>query len=144
MSFAGIDFSLVDPDRNSGRGCLVMKPETEVKLPVAGACTALWLLGALDTHARSEQQVAMFTFHYEDGSAGSVPVLAGVHVNGYQYIPEGNAVCGWTGPNPVRGDNVLWVWKIASPETNKAIRSVTVKVAKERSLALIAATLEQR
>ncbi len=143
LSLGGINFKLVDPDRNHGKGCLVIKPGEEVKIPLNGKVGKLWMIGALDVHCPKNLAVAKVSFNYPDKPAATLELKSRVHLGGYQYPTDmERGIVAWNGINPVRNDNVIWCWNLENPDTARKVSSVSIKATGPRSLVLIGMTAE--
>ena len=144
LTFAGINFKLVDPDKNKGKGCLLLKQNEKVTLPIESVIGKLWMLGALGSHDGKGKVAATITFNYTDNSSSVTKIKAGIHVNGFQYPTDmDKGIIAWTGNNPVRDDNIIWCWDIENPKPERKIKSLTIKAIGKKSLALIGITVEK-
>lgn len=84
-SVLGIDFDIVDPERNGGRSCLVLssgrkKFPAEKSIALNGAekeFRYLYLLHASARTPKPQMPVGTIVAEYADGSTKEIPVLAG-------------------------------------------------------------------
>ncbi|MFZ2656337.1 MAG: hypothetical protein WAX69_15510, partial [Victivallales bacterium] len=132
FNYAGVDFEVINPEANNGRSCLVINGGESASIPVNATGDSVWMLGAMDKMGPDSTEAARVTFTYAGGTKASTPVRAGIDLNGYQYIvPVLQGLCAWTGPTPSRPDAVLWCWRIANPEPEKEIISLTIDNGKD-------------
>lgn len=141
--YAGIDFKLIDSEKNNGASCVVVDTRNSINIPINRKMNKLWLLGSLNKIQRKGLTVVKTTFIYSDGSSKAEAIKAGIHLNGYQYITEAEkGIIAWIGRTPKYRDAVLWCWSIDNPHPNKQIKSIKLSVNAKVSLALVAITGE--
>lgn len=138
-NFGGIDFELVDPESNGGKGCVILKPGETLTLKTGGKFVRLWFLGASGTMLPKGKAIAGLRW---SGLRSAETIRAGFELNGYQYISEcETGTIGWIGRNPARHDAVMWVWSVNNPHPENRVESV--KITARVPLALVAVTEEQ-
>jgi hypothetical protein len=141
VNYGGISFKLVDPDKNNGAACVVLAPKQTIRVKLGRKADKLWMLGTLGNHLRTGTKAATVVLEYADGSTGKADIVAGVHLNGYQYLKEADrGIAAWVGKTPKYQDAVLWSWNLDNPAPEKAISNLTLEAAEP--LALIGITLE--
>ncbi len=104
----GVDFDIVDPDRNGGRSCLVLS-SGQKKFPatksvqtgeLTGGLRYLYLLHASAWTPTAGNPVGMICAEYEGGKTKEFPVLASRDVgNWWQPFSFPNGALAWTGEN---------------------------------------------
>ncbi len=108
FSALGVDFDIVNPERNDGRSCLVLSSrqqkfpmEKSIALDSSGEKSRyLYLLHASAWTPNASMPVGMVVAEYADGSVKEFPVLAGRDVgNWWQPYGVANGVVAWTGEN---------------------------------------------
>lgn len=108
FSALGVDFDIVNPERNDRRSCLVLSSgqrkfpaEKSVALDGAGeGFQYLYLLHASAWTPKPPKPVGMLVAEYADGGAKEFPVLAGRDVgNWWQPYGVANGAVAWTGEN---------------------------------------------
>ena len=143
VNYGGIDFTLVDPDQNKGAACLVLEPKQSIEIKLGRKADKVWMLGTLAKHLKKGTIAAEVVFTYSDGTTGKADIVAGVHLNGYQYLKEADSgIAAWIGKTPKRKEAVLWSWNVENLHPDKGISSLGIKAGK--SLALIGITLEYK
>ena len=108
LSALGVDFDIVNPERNDGRSCLVLSSRQK-KFPAAKTvdvaasgepCRYLYLLHASAWTPSGGKPVGTVVAEYADGSAKEFPVLSGRDVgNWWQPFGFDNGAIAWTGEN---------------------------------------------
>jgi len=143
--YAGINFKLIDSQKNKGASCIVVGPKKEIEIPINHKLYHLWHLGALSEIQKTGTSVARVSFIYADGSARNVFIFAGVQLNGYQYPTDTKeGTIAWVGRTPKWHDAVLWAWSVKNPFPEKTVQSVKISVLGKASLAIISLTGEHQ
>ncbi len=141
VNYGGIDYKLINPDDNKGRACIVLNPPKSIKIGIDRKVNKIWILGALAKHLSTGTRSAKITFKYSDGSTGTAAIVAGIHLNGFQYLKEAEkGIAAWVGKTPKWKDAVLWSWAIDNPQPEKQIEHISITGLKP--MAIIAITLE--
>lgn len=137
-NFGGIDFELVDPEMNRGKGCVVLNPGESLTLKPNGKIMRLWFFGAAGSMLPKGKTAALVRW----SGAAEMPIRAGFELNGYHYLSEcESGVVGWVGRTPERSEAVLWVWSVPNPRPEVPVDHVTVTA--RVPMALIAVTAER-
>jgi beta-galactosidase len=105
----GVKFDVIDPARNDGKSCIVLKgkpcpyfPAQSNEIPVGGLrLDKLYFLHAVEGATGGRQ--ASYIVHYSDGAYVEVPVRLGSEVQGWSSPPANlpNAKVAWSGKNDV-------------------------------------------
>ncbi|GAG46759.1 unnamed protein product, partial [marine sediment metagenome] len=94
MLLGGVLFKRINPEENEGRAVVVLGGTEDQELPrevtinLDDQADRLWMLGALSALTRAGVAVVDVAFLYDDGSVTRSPLVAGVHLNGYQFYQE--------------------------------------------------------
>ena len=133
-TFAGIRFDIIDPAKNDGRGCVVLKSTHTEKMPAAVAGIAVnrkmsslaALVSAAWGPAPEGTALATIVLHYEDGTTVSLPIQYKRHVTEWWDPPEllPSARPGWVGGNPVHQPIVVYVAIWSNPEPDKKVTTL--------------------
>lgn len=107
LSFAGIDFQIVNPAVNEGKSCLVLSrtqtkfpPTAEVRVPAPGKFPYLYLLHATAWTPPSGEKFGTLRVRYRDGRREDFPLLSGIDGgNWWIDVPFRNAGIAWEGNN---------------------------------------------
>lgn len=142
QNYGGIDFELVDPDRNNAMSCLILTAGQTVNIPVNSMLNTAWFLGAAGQMLKSEQEALQIKWQYSDNTSSVQTARGAVEFNGYHQTSVAEAGhIGWTGYTPSRSDAVLWVWPQHNPFPGKPVKSITLKAVVP--MAVIAVSAEQ-
>jgi len=95
----GVPFRLVDPERNEGRGALVLDKDQRVTIPVGMTAKRIHFLGHVHHHANfdtlddlSDVEVARYVVHYDDGTRDEVPLKNLTHCEDVLGTPTAREV----------------------------------------------------
>lgn len=136
--FAGIDFKIIDPEKNNGKSCIVLKgkprpyfPESvEVNVNGKGKCfyflhTIAW---AEKTSLTPYPEVAKYIIKYKDGSEKEIIIRQGKEVVGWWYPYDTDLFkIGWIGRNPQCDRIGIGVFMWENPYLEKEIKSIVLK-----------------
>ena len=144
VNYAGFDFKMTDPAKNSGKSCIVLAKTESVNLKINSLCESLLMLGALSNMLPAGSEAANVKFIYADGTSSNAVIKAGVELDGYQYYRDiEKGVCAWTGRTPSRQDAVIWCWKLKNPEPRKLVASIRIESISDASIAIAGISLEK-
>lgn len=129
----GVLFDIVDPAKNHGKSCLVLKSahapwglEKAAGIPVNHKAKALHFLHAAAWESPSA--MAKYVINYADGSKEVVAVVGGKNIGGWWKpsfdVAEASVV--WTGPNIQAGEVGLYLHSWKNPRPEKEISSLDV------------------
>ena len=91
-----------------------------------------------------DRKVVDVVFVYGDGATAAHTLLAGVHVNGYQYYrPILRGRVGWRGDSRKRKNVLLYVWDVTNPHPGKIVTQLRIETHSGVGFALVAATAER-
>lgn len=148
--FAGIDFSIPDPEKNSGKAVVAVSKAKEfpddVTIPVNTNAGAVYLLHA-SNRVGSENVCGSIRFNYGDGDYVTQYIIMGKHLSSW-WFPELRSKRGgiaWRGENQESLDvGVSWT-AIDNPRPEKGIRSISIHSATDKSIyAILAMTLSDQ
>lgn len=124
----GIEFDIVDPERNGGRSCLVMGGMKRFGLPnhvvaeQSGHPSGKYI-SLLHAMAWPEKkQIGTLRVTYTDGTSTVIPVCGGRDVDNWwmpQNCPNGTVV--WTGENP---SSIVGLYRSCFPIAEKPVKSL--------------------
>ena len=145
-----IPFKIIDPERNRGRSCLILGGRNDDGLIRAAVVSVnkkadrLWMLGAISGMGGT-RPVVRVDFRYADGATDSADIVAGVHVNGFQYHDERlrQGVVGWSGYSGARPDAVLYVWDVENPQPENHVSDMQFQTTGNHGFALVGLTVER-
>ena len=126
QKLAGVPFRIVDPGRNNGRGCAVMRgergltfPERIDGIPVNTAVERMYILHG-SAWAKSGQKLGEYVFTYADGQKERLAVVEGTHVHDWYWgaMTLPNAEPAWVGDAESREGVALYctVWENPRPD----------------------------
>ena len=128
MQLRGVPFSLVTPQENQGRSCVVLASKAqpdlprEVEIPVGRKCDCLYFLHA----CRGEDggRLAQYELCYADGSSTKVAIRGRREIADWQKPQESKeSAVAW---EAVRGDAGLGVFPLANPRPENSVRAVRI------------------
>ncbi len=141
QNFSGIDFRLVNPEKNNSKSCIVMAKNQSATIPVNRKSRNLWFLGAAAQMLTKGADALEITWRYQDGSTAVQLARGGIELQGYHYVsPVENGSAAWIGPNPSRTDAVIWVWPQRNPQPEKTVKEIVLKAVEP--MAVVAVTNE--
>ncbi|MDD3154514.1 MAG: hypothetical protein PHS41_06575, partial [Victivallaceae bacterium] len=154
-SFAGVPFEIIDPVKNSGASCIVLRSfnrpyftDAVRAIPVnrdkIDSVHFLHTSGWGDDKLQ-KQSIFRYEFTYDDGTIFTVPVRLGMDVGNW-WAPRrvGNAELAWADYNPV--GRLVGVWRMSAKNLHpeKKIRSLSVISENTAALpGILAVTLQQ-
>lgn len=115
-TFGGVPFQVIEPDKNKGRSCIVLKGKHGPAFParVDGIQVGryvrrmFFLVASAWSSVSQDKEAARFVMHYEAGGQGvlrevSAPLIVGKHMADWaklrEDLPEG--VVAWSGTHPL-------------------------------------------
>ena len=134
LVFAGVEFGVMDPAKNDGRSCVVLKSTHTEQMPAAVKGIAVdrkmdslaALVSAAWGPAPAGTELATITLHYEDGTTAALPIRYRIHVTEWWDPPEllPSAKPGWVGANPVHQPIVVYVASWPNPQPDKKVTAL--------------------
>ena len=130
VRFRSIPFRIIDPARNQGRSCIVLKGRgretapTTATIAVGRTCETLYFLHAC-AWARKGAKVGHYELAYADGSTRRVPLVADREITDW-WTPHDTRECavGWEGANAKSAAVGLNIFPFANPKPAVAIQSI--------------------
>lgn len=128
----GVPFEIIDPAKNKGKSCLILKgpfrpyfPEKITNINVDENLHQLFFLHALAWGGGDGSRVGEYRVNYADGSFEKVPLLDGINVADW-YNPGDltGALVGITAKHRSGADVGLWVLVWDNPNPEKKIVSI--------------------
>ena len=140
QTLRGIPFRIVDPARNAGKSCIVLRgaawkgyvprdylPESAT-VAIGKRAVSLYFLHACAWPAPEGQTAARYQLAYEDGTTAELPLRSGYDLRDWYNIDEGDhspiAWSGISGGGALHGVHLGW-WRNPFPE--KRIESLTFR-----------------
>jgi len=134
--FAGATFDIIDPAKNGGKSCLVLKsghtptmPAEVTGIQVNQKATAICALIALSWGPLPPGgEAGKIVLHFDDGTTAMLPIQYGIHVTDWWNGPEllKNAKPGWVGANPVQSPIVVYKPRWKNPSPGKKITTMDI------------------
>ncbi len=132
--FAGATFDIIDPAKNGGKSCIVLKSGHTPTMPAevtgvrveqkANAFCAL--IGVSWGPLPPGTEIGKIVLHFDDGTTGALPIQYGLHVTEWWSGPEllEKAKPGWVGSNPVQSPIVIYKPRWENPSPGKKIMTM--------------------
>lgn len=147
--FDGIEFNIIDPAKNNGKSCIVLRGQhkktfptkAEIKVNAKGA-GIYFLQGA----SWSWGVVGRYRIVYDDGTEEVVQLRDGREIFNW-WSPGDSEVSrvAWVGSNPVKSGIGLSVYAWVNPHPKKTIKKIIAETDGDKSfLHLVAATLTKK
>jgi len=129
--FAGIEFEVIDPARNDGKGCLVLRSAHTPAMPAKVADVAVGrtmdslavLLASAWGPMAAGAEMGSIVLHYEDGTTAALPIRYREHVTDWWDAPEQleAAKPAWVGANPVHSPVTVYTATWSNPQPEKTV-----------------------
>ncbi len=149
VEFVGIDFNIIDPAKNNGKSCIVLRGQNNKAFPTraeimvnAKGAGIYFLQGA----SWSWGVVGRYRIVYDDGTEEVVPLRDGREIFNW-WTPGDSEVArtAWIGANPVKRGIGLSVYAWVNPHPEKGIKKIVAETDGDKSyLHLVAATLTKK
>jgi beta-galactosidase len=151
VKFKGVSFSIIDPLKNKGKSCIILKGEhskwglREVRgIKINQTTPYLYFLHS-SAWTRPEE-IAKYVINYTGGEKIEIPIVGGKNVDEWwkPLSDISEAEIGWLGPNPVAGEVCLWLFAWKNPNPTKEIESIDIVSNEKVSsiLGLVAISIE--
>ncbi len=142
----GINFDIIDPTRNNGRSCVVLRGKKRPYLPESvtvksGGAKGRWLylLNAVAWEPREARRIGTVEVQYTDGKSATFPLVSGVDTANFKMprlIP--NAAIAWRDNN----DNTkIGLYVTRFPLSGEKIESLTFRSTGVAVWMIVGATL---
>ena len=131
LSYNGLDFEILDQERNSGRSCIILKGKerpyfpSEVNLATNAQGDFLYILNAIAWPPKGNVEIGTVKIEYADGDNNSYSVRNGIETgNFWGRRRTQDASLAWSGEN----DNAqLGLYASKFPLNAKKIRQISLK-----------------
>ena len=148
VELRGIPFDIVEPAKNQGKSCVILKGKgreslpAEAVIPVGKACETLYFLHAC-AWAPKGGRVGRYELAYADGSTHRIPLTAGREVfDWWRPADTQDCAAGWEGSNAESQSIGLGIFPVANPKPKTAIQSIRfVSAGRDAVPILVAVTL---
>jgi beta-galactosidase len=134
VEFKGVLFLIIDPMKNQGKSCIVLKGEHSqwgvkeakgIKVNLTTPC--LYFLHSC-AWTKQGEEIAKYVVNYTSGEKIEIPIVGGKNVNDWwasmSDIQE--AEMAWSGPNLSAGEVCLWLFPWKNPKPDKEIESIDI------------------
>lgn len=152
-SFLGVPFNIIDPVRNKGKSCIMLRGArsgqtfpAEVEVPVGRKAAALYFLHA-SAWTEPKKNAAVYILRYADGTSAELPILEGRDIfEWYVPMPLERCLVAWLGENPDAQDQVgIGLCTQVNPYPEKEISSLVLKSALNNTIpGIIGITLAEQ
>ena len=148
-SLCGIDFQIIDPAKNKGKSCLVLRGRERPKFPLASRAqigakaAAVAFLHAAAWAGDARKPLAHYVVRYADGKEIAIPIRAGQEVQNWWSAAETEDLkVAVQTSNLARRDVFLHAWSWRNPRPDTTIASIDFRSANTGGVPIIvAATL---
>ncbi|MCS7179858.1 MAG: hypothetical protein NZ891_00685, partial [bacterium] len=136
--FAGIEFKIIEPEKNNGKSCIVLKgsprpyfPE-KVEVPINDKGKYIYFLHTIAWGEKTDlvpyPEVAKYIVNYKDGKSEEIIIRQGKEVTGW-WFPKDTELfkVGWIGKNPQCNQIGVGVFMWENPNPEKEIKSIILK-----------------
>lgn len=146
QKLAGINFDVIDPARNDGRSCIVLRGKERPYFPDSVTVKSggakgryLYLLNAVAWEPKSATRIGTVEVRYTDGKSTTLPLVSGTDTANFwmpRQIP--NAAVAWRNSNYSAN---IGLYATRFPLSGKAIDSLTFRSAGDAVWMIVGATL---
>lgn len=141
----GVDFNIIDPDKNDGKSCVVLRGQNDKNVPTSAEMIVDDVIaGVYFLHASAyvQKEVGKYVFVYEDGTKEEVVVRGSNDVFNWWGSGQGDyTVTAWTGSNAMTSAVSLYMFCCENPRPTKKVSKIVAETSGTGSyLMLVAAT----
>lgn len=141
----GVDFNIIDPDKNGGNSCVVLRGQNDMSVPTSAEMIVDdKIAGVYFLHASAyvQKEVGKYVFVYDDGTKEEVPIRGDKDVFNWWGSAQGDyTVTAWTGSNAMTSAVSLYMFCCENPKPSKKVSKIIAETTGKGSyLMLVAAT----
>ena len=145
-SLCGVKFNIIDPDKNDGKSCIVLRGQNNMNFPTSAEIEVnKKAAGVYFLHASAwvSTVVGYYTFEYEDGSSQTVTVKGNQDVfNWWGKSSSERCIPAWTGKNQSTDQITIGMFACENPQPAKTIKKIVAHTDGDAAyLMIVAATL---
>jgi len=147
QTFRGVPFDIVDPAKNGGRACIVLRGghgrqdfANSASFDVGRKAGVLYFLHACAWAGRKGTQIGEYVVRYTDGKTLRVPLRVGREIFDW-WTPADTDECaiGWQGTNAESSNIALGIFPWRNPRPDVVVRSVTARTSGKGPVLMLAA-----
>lgn len=147
QNFCNIPFNIIDPTKNNGKSCIVLKgkpgqyfPE-EVILNVNKKAKTVYFLHTCTWSWTEGEAIAEYDIIYEDAEIETIFVRYGVEISGW-YDPQdtSKSLVAWEGSNPIYNFIGIYIFPWRNPYPEKIIKAIKFKSLNTSAIPILIAT----
>lgn len=144
--FNGVKFNIIDPDKNGGKSCIVLRGQNNENFPISAEIEVNQkAAGVYFLHASAwvSSIVGYYTFEYDDGTSQTVNVKGNEDVfNWWGKASSERCIPAWTGSNQSTDQITLGMFACENPQPAKTIKKIVARTDGNAAyLMIVAATL---
>jgi hypothetical protein len=152
VKFKGISFSIIDPDKNQGKSCIVLKSEhspwgiEKIKGVKVGRATPFLYFLQASAYIKSGEEMAKYIINYKGGEKIEIPIIGGKNIGEWwKPVPDlPEAEVAWEGPNPQVGTVGLYLFTWKNPFAEREIETIDIESNNKRSVPCLVAISGER
>ncbi len=142
--FLDIPFNIIDPDKNSGKSCIILRGQdietlpNRVEIDINNAASGIYFLHSADSW--SPETAGRYTFVYENGQQWTTPVRFGHEIIDWWAEQEFNSDMirtVWTGSNPQKDKVSLYLYGWKNPYPDLKISKIIAETDGDKSYIMI-------
>ena len=143
VNLRGVDFDIIDPEKNNGKSVITLSGQNAeaisntAEIPVNQRAAGVYFLHAA---AYVTDNIAVYTFVYEDGSRHQVPIRNNIEV--FNFWGTGSSdVCktAWNGSNASSTSVSIYFYAMENPYPEKTISRLELSTTGKDAFCMVAA-----
>lgn len=141
----GVDFNIIDPDKNGGNSCVVLRGQNDMSVPTSAEMIVDdKIAGVYFLHASAyvQKEVGKYVFVYDDGTKEEVPIRGDKDVFNWWGSAQGDyTVTAWTGSNAMTSAVSLYMFCCENPKPSKKVSKIIAETTGKGSYLMLVVAL---